>query len=280
VRDADAPVTALLCDGIACDGFIWRFLVDDLWPRFNVVHWNYRGHGRSQAPKDETRVDTRAFVDDLECVRASCVSTDVVLFGHSMGCQIALEGYRRNPRGVAAMVLMCGTAGRMTHTFKGKDALARALPGLIERVEKNPRFARALWSNVPPAMAARVALATGEVDAVVDPEDLMKYSDHVANLDLLMFLRMLRAMGDESAAEMLGSVTAPVLVIAGEQDSFTPAHLAEEMARALPHGELMMCPGATHVAPIERRDDVRDRIEAFAREHIDGDSSMVGTGVR
>jgi pimeloyl-ACP methyl ester carboxylesterase len=178
------------------------------------------------------------------------------------------------------MVLICGTAGRMTHTFKGKDALARALPGLIERVEKNPRFARALWSNVPPAMAARVALATGEVDAVVDPEDLMKYSDHVANLDLLMFLRMLRAMGDESAAEVLGSVTAPVLVIAGEQDSFTPAHLAEEMARALPHGELMMCAGATHVAPIERRDDVRDRIEAFAREHIDRDSSMVGTGVR
>ena len=42
-----SPVTALLTDGIACDGFIWKYLWDDLARWMRVAHWNYRGHGRS-----------------------------------------------------------------------------------------------------------------------------------------------------------------------------------------------------------------------------------------
>jgi pimeloyl-ACP methyl ester carboxylesterase len=269
-RPGETQLTALLCDGIACDGFIWRFLADDLLPVASVVHWNYRGHGRSHAPVDADRVDTAAFIDDLESVRGACIDGDVLLVGHSMGCQIALEAYRRNPRGVAGMVLICGTAGRMTHSFKDSDALARALPRLIARVEKSPRMARALWSNVPPEVSARVALALGEVDAGVDPEDIVKYSDHVANLDLLMFLRMLQAVGDDTAEDLLPTVDVPTLVIAGLQDTFTPPHLAEAMAAQLPQSELMMVEGATHVVPIERRQLVRDRVQAFVNERILG----------
>ena len=48
-------LTAVLCDGIACDGFIWKYLWDDL-ARIagvsHVAHWNYRGHGRSGRPRD------------------------------------------------------------------------------------------------------------------------------------------------------------------------------------------------------------------------------------
>jgi pimeloyl-ACP methyl ester carboxylesterase len=159
----------------------------------------------------------------------------------------------------------------MTHSFKGRDALARALPGLIERVRRHPQLARALWSNVPPQVAARVALAAGEVDAAaISPDDLVAYSAHVANLDLLMFLRMLHACGERSAEDMLAEVDVPVLVIAGASDTFTPPHLAEDMAAKLPKSELMMVPGATHVVPIERREEVRTRIETFIQERVLG----------
>ena len=43
-------VRAILCDGIACDGFIWKYLWDDLAPTAPLTHWHYRGHGRSAAP--------------------------------------------------------------------------------------------------------------------------------------------------------------------------------------------------------------------------------------
>ena len=267
-RNAAAPVTALLCDGIACDGFIWRFLVDDLLPDAGILHWNYRGHGRSHTPVDTALVSISAFVDDLEAVRTSCVDGPTVLIGHSMGCQVVLEGYRRNPRNIAGIVLICGAPGRITHSFKGSDSLAHALPKLIARVERNPRIARALWSNVPPNLSARVALAMGEVDAGIDLQDIVKYSEHVAGLEPLMFLRMLQAVGEETAEDMLSRVAVPTLVIAGDQDSFTPPHLAEAMAAKLPDSELMMVPGATHVVPIERREAVRDRIQAFIHNRV------------
>lgn len=268
-RDGAGPVTAVLCDGIACDGFIWRFLVDDLLPVARVVHWNYRGHGRSAAPADPKNIDLRAFVSDLNAVRDALAPGPIVLAGHSMGCQLVLEGYRSRPEGIAGLMLFCGTAGRMTHSFKGGDGLARALPGFITWVEKSPRLARAIWSNVPPNVSMRIAMATGEVDAsAIEPDDIVRYSEHVANLDLLMFLRMLQAIGDDTAEDMLASVEVPALVVAGELDTFTPVHLAEKIAAQIPHSDLVVERGATHVVPIERRDAIREHVLKFMRQRI------------
>lgn len=265
----NSRVTALLCDGIACDGFIWRYLLEDLQPVARIVHWNYRGHGRSGAPRDPDRIDLQAFVSDLGAIRDAVAPGPVVLVGHSMGCQLALEGYRDRPDDVVGLILFCGTAGRMTHTFKGGDGLARALPGFIDWVEKSPRLARAIWSNVPPNVSMRIALATGEVDATaIEPDDIVRYSEHVANLDLLMFLRMLRAIGDVSSEDMLSTIDAPVLVVAGELDSFTPVHLAEKMASEIPNSHLVVEEGATHVVPIERRESIREHVTRFMRERV------------
>lgn len=258
-----ATHTAVLCDGIACDGFIWRYLADDLHDRASVVHWNYRGHGRSALPRDPERVGIDALVDDLDAVRANVVSGPTVLFGHSLGCQVVLENYRRHPEGIAALVLICGAPGRVTHSFKGSQALARALPGLIARVDRHPILARAVWANVPPSVATRIALATGEVDPGVRPEDLLPYMEHVTSLDLSLFLRMLAAVGDSTAEDMLPSIEVPTLIVAGTLDSFTPPALAERMAATIPGAELMLVEGGTHVVPIERHEDVRARVDAF-----------------
>jgi pimeloyl-ACP methyl ester carboxylesterase len=213
--ETSGGLTSVLSDGIACDGFIWRYLADDLSELSSVVHWNYRGHGRSSAPGDPARVGMDALSDDLVAVRAESAGKRAVLFGHSLGCQVVLESYRQNPNDVAGIVLICGAPGRLTHTFKGSDALARALPALIERVERHPTLARAMWANLPPTVATRVALASGEVDAGVRPEDLLPYMEHVASLDLGLFLRMLAAVGEVTAEDMLATIAVPTLVIAG-----------------------------------------------------------------
>src|SRR6202020_2726738 len=62
-------VRAMLCDGIVCDGFIWKYLWDDLAPTAPLTHWHYRGHGRSAAPVDPDRIDIPAHADDLSRVR-------------------------------------------------------------------------------------------------------------------------------------------------------------------------------------------------------------------
>ena len=79
---------------------------------------------------------------------------------------------------------------------------------------------------------------------------------------------MLRSAGEHSAADLLPRVDVPALVIAGDNDSFTPPRYAEEMAASLPQGELCMVSGGTHVVPLERPEFVRDRIERFLRERV------------
>ncbi len=264
-RRSGAPdaVTALLCDGIACDGFIWKYLWDALAERARVAHFHYRGHGRSKRPADPTHIGIDAHAGDVDSVRRALGDPDVVLFGHSMGCQVVLENYRLHPERVRGLVLVCGAPGHVTHSFKGSDRLAQVLPRLIEAVDKHPQIARAIWGSVPPGAALKVALALGEIDAkLMAPPDLLPYLEHMVDMDLPMFLRMLRAAGEHTAQDLLPSVRVPVLVLAGDKDTFTPPHLAEEMAAAIPGGELLMTSG-THVVPLEQRALVQERVGAF-----------------
>jgi pimeloyl-ACP methyl ester carboxylesterase len=262
-------LTAVLCDGIACDGFIWKYLWDDLARLVDVAHWHYRGHGRSGLPADPAAVELVDHVRDLAAVRREVGGGPVVLLGHSMGCQVALEHLREHGEGVRGLVLICGAPGRVTHSFKGTDVLAQVLPRLIERVEAHPELTRAIWSRLPPPLALQFALLTGEVDRrSITPEDLMPYMRHMVDIDVLMFLRMLRSAGEHSAADMLPRIHLPALVIGGDRDTFTPPRLAEEMAAALPRGELVMVQGGTHAVPLERKELVRERVERFLRERV------------
>lgn len=268
-RQGPSDVTALLCDGIACDGFIWKYLWDDLARDVSVAHWNYRGHGRSAPPAISTRIELADHVRDLDAVRVAIGDGPVVLIGHSMGCQVALEAFRLRREKIRGMVLICGASGRVTHTFKGTTVLAQILPRIIERADAHPELVRALWARVSPRVALRFALRFGEVDArSIDPEDLLPYLKHMVDIDIPMFLRMLRSAGDHSAADLLPQIDVPMLVIAGDKDSFTPPRYAEEMAALLPQGELMMANGGTHVVPLERKEIVAERIGKFLRERV------------
>jgi pimeloyl-ACP methyl ester carboxylesterase len=262
--DEPSRLTAILCDGLACDGFIWKYLWDELSEQLNVAHFHYRGHGRSALPVDSEQIGVKALADDLDAVRHELGDPPVVLVGHSLGTQVVLEAYRRRPEGVAALVLLCGSFGRVTYTFKGSEMLASVLPQLIEFATRHPTVTRAIWSSVPPRVAIAVARLTGDINlGAVRLEDVEPYFQHVSIVDFELFLRMLRAAGEHSAEDILPQVRVPVLVVAGARDSFTPAAVSEAMAEAIPGAELEVIPNGTHLAPLEHHAEIAATIAAF-----------------
>jgi pimeloyl-ACP methyl ester carboxylesterase len=268
-RHDPGAVRAILCDGIVCDGFVWKYLWDDLAPLVPLTHFHYRGHGRSAAPADPDRIDIAAHADDVSTVRRYVGNPPCVLFGHSMGCQVALESYRRDPEGVRALVLINGSFGKVTQTFHGVPVLQWVLPKLLDAVLKRPNVARAIWTRIPPDTALHLALRWGEIDPErINPDDMMPYLRHMTHVDLPMFLRMLRAAGEHTAEDLLPEVNVPVLVVGGERDSFTPPFLAERMAREMPQAELLMVHDGTHVAAIEQHEMVDRRIADFLRDRV------------
>ncbi|MCL2723033.1 MAG: alpha/beta hydrolase [Polyangiaceae bacterium] len=254
----------VFCDGILCDGFIWKYLWNDIAYATDVAHWHYRGHGRSGAPVDPARVDIASHTRDLMAIRRHLGDLPCVIVGHSMGTQVALGAWRMFPKNIRALVLVCGSYGKVTQSFRGLPVIDAILPKLMDIVDKQPDIARAIWSHIPPEMALRAALFARDVDPDnIHREDLMPYLLHMTHVDFPMFLRMLRAAGEHSAENYLTKIDVPVLIVAGERDTFTPASLSEHMASQIPGAELMMVRGGTHVAPIEQPEAIGARIKAF-----------------
>ena len=255
---------ALFSDGILCDGFIWKYLWNDVAAVCDVAHWHYRGHGRSGTPVDATRIDIPSHARDLWSVRRHLGHPPCVVIGHSMGTQVALEAFRLYPEGIKGLVLVCGSYGKVTQSFRGVPILDKILPKVMDAVDKQPELARAIWSRIPPEVAIRAALLARDVDPDhIRREDLMPYLQHMTDVDFPMFLRMLRAAGEHSAEGYLASIDVPVLVVAGEKDTFTPASLSTFMAEQMPQAELLMVKGGSHAAPLEQPELVGDAIKAF-----------------
>lgn len=257
----------VLCDGIACEGFIWRYLHPALTPGHRVIHFNYRGHGRSGPPLDPERVGVEDHARDLHRVLAHAGVDRAVIIAHSMGTQVALEAWRQRPDAVAGMVLICGSYGLITRTFHGSDLLAVALPRAIELQRRYPGLMRALWSRGPVGLSMWFARVLGEVDALrLRSEDLAPYFEHVVRLEPGMFLRMLSAAGAHTAEDLLPDVTAPTLVVAGERDTFTPVRYAEQMARQIPDARFLRLDGASHTAPLEQPERLQSEVLRFLAE--------------
>lgn len=266
---AHGEPAVVLTDGIGCDGFAWRYLAPRLGAHHRVVHWHFRGHGRSGPPADPERLAIEDLARDLAAIAAHLELERPVVIAHSMGVQVALEHYRQNPAGVAALILMCGTFGRITTTFHGTDLLDQVLPSLIRVSSAYPKIARAVWGRVPAAIAFRVACAGRELDEErIQEEDFQRYWDHAALMNPDVFLRMLRYAGEHDARSFLPEVDVPTLVIAAEHDTFTPMSLAEEMAGAIPHAELEVIEHASHAAPVEQPERIADRIEDFLSSRL------------
>lgn len=265
--DGQPPV--VLTDGIGCDGFVWRYLAPRLASRHRVVHWHFRGHGRSGPPEDPARLSIEDLARDLSRIREELGIERPVIAAHSMGVQVALEYHRQNPERVAGLILMCGTFGRITTTFHGTDLLDQVLPGLIRGAEMFPGIARAVWGRVPAALAFRVACAGRELDGGrIQEEDFARYWEHAALMNPNLFLQMLRHAGHHDARGFLEDVAVPTLVVAAELDTFTPMALADEMAHAIPSAEIEVIEEASHAAPVEQPDRIAERIEDFIASRL------------
>jgi pimeloyl-ACP methyl ester carboxylesterase len=256
--------TALLCDGLVCDGYIYRYLWDDLAELMPVAHFHYRGHGRSGLPVDREQVDVAAHASDMNAVREHLGDPEVVLVGHSLGTQVCLEAYRARPERVRALVLLCGSFGRITHTFKGSDMLSAVLPNIQDFSSRHPRLLRALWARVPVRAAIKLGVMLGDIDpGKVRPEDVEPYFQHAVHVDFGLFVRMLRAAGEHTAEDLLPNVRVPTLVVAGSKDTFTPPEVSMAMAESIPGARLLLIPGGSHILPLEERERLRAALSDF-----------------
>ena len=262
----------VLIDGIGCAGYIWRSHEPALARRRRVLHWNYRGHGGSERPSEPEQVSVAHCARDLLAVLDEAGERRAVLVGHSFGVQVALEVHRLAPGRVAGLVLVSGSSGHLLDTFHDVPGASAALPYWQRAVEAYPGVARFLARTVIPSEAiVRLGMAF-EVNAKhLAREDLQRYLADLADVDSPLFVRLLASAAAHDLGGHLPQVAVPTLIIAGEKDTFTPAHRSVAMHEAIPGSELLLLPGGTHVLPLEQPIACEERIEAFLAERCAGE---------
>ena len=272
------------CNGVGVSTFFWKYVIEHFQDRYTVVVWDYRGHGRSDRKLDPSRTDLSVarHADDLalvmEAVRGGV--EPAVVFGHSMGCQVALEAWRRHPERVRALVLMQGTAGHVLDTFFNLPSSPRAF-GRIQRIAM--KGGRATTALIRPLLEAPIASVVGLKTNMMDahytaPEDLRNYLEHLARMDLRVFLGCVWEAQRHSAWDDLPRVDVPTLVIAADGDTFTPEACGRKVASLIPGAELLVLGGATHAALVEQPLTINHRLERFFRERLDDGAPLGSAG--
>lgn len=234
---------------------------------WDLVRYDARGHGSSEAPESPAGFTYEALSGDLErIVEATCSERLPVLVGSSMGAHTAVSAALRRPEGYSALVLIGpASEGRAPEEeeLERWDSLADVLEsGGIEG------FARASTEDL----------------VGIDPERREQIAAVVkrrmaAHRDLGAVSRAIREVPRSvpfQGMEALGAVRLPALVI-GSHDEFDPGHplaVAEAWAEAIPEAELAV-EGAGESPIAWRGNRVCDLVDAFLRHRVAGNRDRV-----
>ena len=98
--------------GFACDHSDWRFQLEALRGRHEVVACDLRGHGATPGRPDECSIEQ--YGGDVAALLGTLGLPPSILVGHSMGCRVVLEAARllsssEGPERVAGLVLVDGS---------------------------------------------------------------------------------------------------------------------------------------------------------------------------
>ncbi|MGI5157696.1 3-oxoadipate enol-lactonase [Microbispora sp. CA-102843] len=229
----DAPVVVLGPSlGTTLD--LWEPQLPALTRTWRVLRYDLPGHGGSAAASDFTVDDLAAEVLGLLDRHAvETVAYGGVSLGGAVGTTLAL----RAPDRVASLVLCCTSARFGTaESWRERAALVRA-EGTEPLTEATSR--RWFTAGFP---------------------DAGRYLDMLRGADPEGYAACCEALAVFDVRDRLGDVRAPALVIAGAEDPATPPAHAEVLARGIPDAELLVVPGAAHLATAERPDVVNEAI--------------------
>lgn len=231
----DAPVV-VLSNSLGSTHRMWDAQISALESRFRVVRYDTRGHGASPVPDGPYSLDDLA--DDLIALLDRLDLRQAHLVGLSLGGMTVMRVASRTPERVQRMVVLCtGAQLPPSQAWIERAALVRA--GGAQAVADS---VIARWFT--PGHLAAVPSARNAYAAMIASTPAEGYAgccEAIAELDL---------------RDELCSITAPTLVIAGEDDPASPPAKLEEIAAGIPGATLLVVQRSAHLANVEQPDIV------------------------
>jgi 3-oxoadipate enol-lactonase / 4-carboxymuconolactone decarboxylase len=259
--NAGKPVL-ILSHSISTDHAMWEPQIGDLLPHFQILRYDTRGHGASEATAGEYSIemlgqDILALADTLEI-------SQFAFCGLSLGGAIGQWVTVHAPERVTRLVL------------------ANTSPQFVPRTNWETRIA---------------AVGKGGMSAVVDvamqrffsPDTLANQNPHVTSIrsvflgtDPVGYLGCCAALRDMNHGKLLRQIESPTLVISGERDVATPwSGHGERLAQEIPGAKALHL-AAAHLSNLERPRSFTTALLEFLlpQPNANADSLQAGFEVR
>ncbi len=242
----DAPVVILI-HGFPFNRTMWEQQVEVLKEKYRVIAYDVRGHGNSDAGKDEFSVglfarDLISLMDELKIEKA-------ILCGLSMGGYIALHAIENYSERINALIL-CDTTCK-ADTSEGIDKRMKAIKSIRESgVEA---YADSNLKN----FFAQSSFTTRK-EEIARVRQMMVSTSEQTIVDTLLALSKRK-----ETCNFLPEIKIPVLLLVGEEDIITPPGTAEFMREKIKSSELQIVKHAGHISNLENPVVFNEHLSTF-----------------
>ncbi|MFC3908871.1 alpha/beta fold hydrolase [Legionella dresdenensis] len=239
----------VLIAGFSCDHTFWTGVLGDLSRSHEVILFDNRGIGQTDAPDTPYSIDLMA--DDVMALITRFELDKPVIVGQSMGSAIAQNMARRFGRDLSKIVLI-----NTFHSINKAPEMAFEFAGELQRSNASLNFR--VQSIAPWVFSSEFLARPGQFD------NLIKLTrDNPYPQTYVGYCRQLDALKGFNSRDWLHEIEVPALVIAAEEDIVSPVAGAREVVNGIGNQtRLAIIPGG-HASPVEQPQKVSQTILNF-----------------
>ncbi len=249
------PHTIVLLHGAGGDHDAWRAQYPALHGAgFSTLALDLRGHGYSDRPRGADDYRLERFAEDVYDVLEALAIRDFIMVGHCFGGMVTTMFHQAHPQ-LSRGYLLLDTAARAPAAPGWVAARAPWVIGMLGRLlELLPADRRALLPNNMDAFKG-----TGDIQL----NRLMADASHTT---LRSWLMVYRGIAQYDGVASLRSMTRPVWVVVGEEDTVFTVEDSQAIQRHVPGSRLITVPGANHIIVVNNPEVVEQLILDFIRD--------------
>jgi 3-oxoadipate enol-lactonase len=241
----------VLSNGILMSTATWALQAPVLARRHRVLLYDCRGMWQSDHPAGPYSMDLHA--DDLAALLDALGIERAHIAGISYGGELSMAFALKYPARIRSLIV--------SSSVSQIDPLLRAWG--------NAWLAAARLHDPEMLFAVTCPLNFSEAYIAANPAAMAAARQRYGLLDMDAFLELMLAFSRLDLTGRLKEITAPTLVIVGEDDLLKPRRYSETIAREIPGACLATVPHAGHAVCLEKPDLFNSLLLGFLALHVE-----------
>lgn len=259
--------TVLWLYGLACSSLHWTYQIDSFSQSYRCLWMDYRGHHHSAMPRELTSITIETLARDAEELLRRETQGPVVVAGHSMGVNVALELARRAPDRVRALMLLHGTVRRPFENLLSTNLFQKGVHAMEWLQERVPPVMSGFWWLQRRNPLLKWMIKTGGFNQkLAHDQDINMYLDLMMRLEPKVFVQMASNYAECDQTAWIHELSVPSLVLSGLQDKVTPPEEQRLLHQLLPGSRLQKIADGSHCSQLDRPHAINGILQSFLND--------------